>query len=150
MPCFEELSEAGVDVMTMGDHIYRKDEIFQVFDRTAIVLRPANFPPDSPGPELALATARDGTRIAVFSLIGRTFMNPADSPFRTADRLIDQIGADIPVRIVDVHAEATGEKQLLAHTWTAGSRPCSAPTPTSQPPTSTSRKTGPPIKPTWA
>ena len=46
--------DAGVDVMTMGDHVYRKDEIFQVFDRTGTVLRPANYPPDSPGPELAL------------------------------------------------------------------------------------------------
>jgi 2',3'-cyclic-nucleotide 2'-phosphodiesterase len=113
VPCFEELLEAGVDVMTMGDHIYRKDEIFQVFDRTGIVLRPANFPPDSPGPDFCIATARDGTRVAVFSLIGRTFMNPADSPFRTADRLLEQVGADTPVRIVDVHAEATSEKQLL-------------------------------------
>src|SRR5580700_10880858 len=50
--CYEELLEAGVDVMTMGDHVYRKDEIFQVFDRTAHVLRPANYPPDSPGPDL--------------------------------------------------------------------------------------------------
>ena len=60
--CHEELVEAGVDVMTMGDHVYRKDEIFQVFDRTGKVLRPANYPPDSPGPELCAwsrpATAR--------------------------------------------------------------------------------------------
>ena len=69
--CHEELVEAGVDVMTMGDHVYRKDEIFQVFDRTETVLRPANFPPDSPGPELAVVTARDGTRVAVFTLVGR-------------------------------------------------------------------------------
>ena len=57
--CYEELVEAGVDVMTMGDHVYRKDEIFQIFDRTGEVLRPANYPPDSPGPELALV---DGPR----------------------------------------------------------------------------------------
>src|SRR5271157_6601439 len=60
--CFEELTEAGVDVMTMGDHVYRKDEIFQVFDRTGNVVRPANYPLDSPGPELSLVTARAGTR----------------------------------------------------------------------------------------
>jgi metallophosphoesterase (TIGR00282 family) len=112
--CHDELVEAGVDVMTMGDHVYRKDEIFQVFDRTETVLRPANFPPDSPGPELAVVTARDGTRVAVFTLVGRTFMKPADCPFRAADRLIEKIGTLAPVVIVDVHAEATSEKQLLS------------------------------------
>ncbi len=111
--CHEELAEAGVDVMTMGDHIYRKDEIFDIFDRTGTVLRPANFPPDSPGPELVFATARDGSKVAVFSLIGRTFMKPADCPFRAADRLIERIAGETPLVIVDVHAEATSEKQLL-------------------------------------
>jgi metallophosphoesterase (TIGR00282 family) len=114
VPCYEELVEAGVDVMTMGDHVYRKDEIFQVFDKTGDVLRPANFPPDSPGPELSVVTARDGTPVAVFTLVGRTFMKPADCPFRTADRVIERIGTDACVKIVDVHAEATSEKQLLA------------------------------------
>jgi metallophosphoesterase (TIGR00282 family) len=111
--CYEELLEAGVDVMTMGDHVYRKDEIFQVFDRTGSVLRPANFPPDSPGPELSIISARDGTSVGVFTLVGRTFMKPADCPFRAADRLIQRLGGDTPVVIVDVHAEATSEKQLL-------------------------------------
>jgi metallophosphoesterase (TIGR00282 family) len=111
--CHEELVEAGVDVMTMGDHVYRKDEIFQVFDKTETVLRPANFPPDSPGPELAVVTARDGTKVAVFTLVGRTFMKPADCPFRAALRLIERTGGDVSIIIVDVHAEATSEKQLL-------------------------------------
>ena len=74
LKCYEELVEAGVDVMTMGDHVYRKDEIFQVFDRTGRVLRPANYPPDSPGPELSLVKSRDGTMVAVFTVLGRTFM----------------------------------------------------------------------------
>jgi hypothetical protein len=111
--CHEELVEAGVDVMTMGDHVYRKDEIFQVFDKTGNVLRAANFPPESPGPELSVVTARDGTKVAVFTLMGRTFMKPVDCPFRAADRLIERIGGDARVIIVDVHAEATSEKQLL-------------------------------------
>ena len=112
--CHEELAEAGVDVMTMGDHVYRKDDIFDVFERSKTVLRPANFPPEAPGPELAVIVARDGSKVAVFSLIGRTFMKPADCPFRTADRLIELIGASTRVLIVDVHAEATSEKQLLS------------------------------------
>ena len=111
--CYEELLEAGVDVMTMGDHVYRKDEIFQVFDRAAHVLRPANYPPDSPGPELSLVTSRDGTVVAVFTVVGRTFMKPVDCPFRASDRVLEQIGGDARVKIVDIHAEATSEKQLI-------------------------------------
>lgn len=113
LKCHEELVEAGVDVMTMGDHVYRKDEIFQIFDKTGEVLRPANFPADSPGPELAIVTARDGTPAAVFTLLGRTFMRPVDDPFRAADRLLGQVGDDTRVILVDIHAEATSDKQLL-------------------------------------
>lgn len=111
--CFEELDEAGVDVMTMGDHVYRKDEIFQVFERSDRVLRPANFPPESPGPVLALAQARDGSLVAVFSVLGRTFMKPVDCPFHAADRVLDRLRGTARVVIVDVHAEATSDKQLL-------------------------------------
>jgi len=111
--CYEELSEAGVDVMTMGDHVYRKDEIFQIFERGGEVLRPANYPLDSPGPELSLVTSRDGVPVAVFTVLGRTYMKPVDCPFRAADRILDRIGGDTRVVILDTHAEATSEKQLL-------------------------------------
>jgi metallophosphoesterase (TIGR00282 family) len=113
MGCFEELVEAGVDVMTMGDHVYRKDEIFQVFDRTGNVVRPANYPLDSPGPKLATVVARDGTKVAVFTVIGRTFMKPVDCPFRACDRVLDQIDRTTRIVVVDMHAEATSDKQLL-------------------------------------
>jgi metallophosphoesterase (TIGR00282 family) len=113
LSCFEELVDAGIDVMTMGDHVYRKDEIFQVFGRTDRVLRPANFPSDSPGPELAIVDARDGSRVAVFGLLGRTFMKPVDCPFRAADRVLDQIGDSTKIIVVDIHAEATSDKQLV-------------------------------------
>jgi metallophosphoesterase (TIGR00282 family) len=111
--CYEELVDAGIDVLTMGDHVYRKDEIFQVFDRTGNVVRPANFPLDSPGPELSLVAARDGTQVAVFTVVGRTFMKPADCPFRACDRVLDRIGREARVIVVDIHAEATSDKQLL-------------------------------------
>jgi metallophosphoesterase (TIGR00282 family) len=114
LKCHEELVEAGVDVMTMGDHVYRKDEIFQVFDRTGKVLRAANYPANSPGPDLALVEARDGTMVAVFTVLGRTFMKPVDCPFRASDRILEQIGGAAKVVIVDMHAEATSDKQLLA------------------------------------
>jgi calcineurin-like phosphoesterase len=59
--CHEDLVEAGVDVFTLGDHVYRKDEVFTLFEQTNRLLRPANFPADAPGEELALVEARDGT-----------------------------------------------------------------------------------------
>jgi metallophosphoesterase (TIGR00282 family) len=111
--CYEELVDAGVDVLTMGDHVYRKDEIFQIFDRTGDVLRPANYPVDSPGSELSLVTARDGTLVAVFTVLGRTYMRPVDCPFRAAERILDRIGGETRVVLVDIHAEATSDKQLL-------------------------------------
>ena len=112
--CFEELADAGVDAMTMGDHVYRKDEIFKIFERSGRAIRPANFPPEAPGPELALVQARDGTPVAVFTVLGRTFMRPVDCPFHAADRLLEQIRGTARVVVVDIHAEATSDKQLLA------------------------------------
>src|SRR4029453_7071012 len=90
--CHDELVDAGVDVFTLGDHVYRKDEVFTLFERTKRLLRPANFPPDSPGEELALVEARDGSPVAVFTVLGRTYMRPVDCPFRAADRLLERIG----------------------------------------------------------
>jgi metallophosphoesterase (TIGR00282 family) len=109
----EELAEAGVDVFTLGDHVYRKDEVFTLFERSDRLLRPANFPPDAPGPESALVEARDGTIVGVFTVLGRTYMRPVDCPFRAADRVLERFGTSTRVVVVDVHAEATSDKQLL-------------------------------------
>lgn len=109
----EELADAGVDVFTLGDHVYRKDEVFTLFDRSDRLLRPANFPPDSPGAESTLVEARDGTIVGVFTVLGRTYMRPVDCPFRAADRILERFGASTRVILVDVHAEATSDKQLL-------------------------------------
>src|SRR3954464_3434650 len=111
--CHEDLVEAGVDVFTLGDHVYRKDEVFTLFERTNRLLRPANFPADAPGEESVLVEARDGTPVAVFTVLGRTYMRPVDCPFRAADRVLERIGPNARVIVVDVHAEATSDKQLL-------------------------------------
>src|SRR5215475_8979302 len=66
--CHEELVEAGVDVFTLGDHVYRKDEVFTLFERTDRLCRPANFPAEAPGEEVAIVEARDGTPVAVFTV----------------------------------------------------------------------------------
>src|SRR4051812_360963 len=110
--CHEELADAGVDVFTLGDHAYRKDEVFTLFDRHDNILRAANYPVDSPGGESAVVRARDGTMVGVFTVMGRTFMKPVDCPFRAADRVLDEIGGQARVILVDVHAEATSDKQL--------------------------------------
>jgi len=109
----EDLVEAGVDVFTLGDHVYRKDEVFVLFERTDRLLRPANFPTDAPGSEAVLVEARDGTTVGVFTVLGRTYMRPVDCPFRAADRVLERIGPDARVIVVDIHAEATSDKQLL-------------------------------------
>lgn len=111
--CHEELVEAGVDAFTMGDHVYRRDDILGLFERTDRICRPANFPPDAPGPEWSLVEARDGTVAAVFTLLGRTYMRPVDCPFRAADRVLAEIGSLARVVLVDIHAEATSDKNLL-------------------------------------
>lgn len=111
--CHEELADAGVDVFTLGDHAYRKDEVFTLFERTDRICRAANWPRESPGPESVLAEARDGTVVGVFTIQGRTFMKPVDCPFRAADRVLERLSTFARVVLVDVHAEATSEKQLL-------------------------------------
>jgi metallophosphoesterase (TIGR00282 family) len=111
--CYEELLDAGVDVFTLGDHVYRKDEVFPLFEKTDRLLRPANFPPDAPGAESTLAQAKDGTTVGVFTVLGRTYMRPVDDPFRAADRILDGFGPSTRVVIADIHAEATSDKQLF-------------------------------------
>ena len=111
--CFEQIMAAGVDVLTMGDHIYKKKEIFPLFEKSDRICKPANFPPEAPGREFALVTARDGTPVAVFTLLGRIFMKPVDCPFRAADRVLEQLKGRANCILVDMHAEATSDKQLM-------------------------------------
>jgi metallophosphoesterase (TIGR00282 family) len=112
---YRRLREAGVDLITMGDHIYKKLEIVRTLNEEERICKPANFPPEAAGREFALATARDGTPVAVLSVLGRTFMRPVDCPFKAADRVLAALAGKAAVVVVDVHAEATGEKYLLAH-----------------------------------
>jgi hypothetical protein len=111
--CYEELLDSGVDVFTLGDHAYRKDEVFTLFEKSDKLLRAANWPSDAPGGESVIAEARDGTSVGVLTLMGRTFMKPVDCPFRAADRILSRMESQTPVILVDIHAEATSDKQLL-------------------------------------
>src|SRR5689334_22264272 len=71
---YKKLRDAGVDLFTLGDHIYKRAEIIPTLKQEERICKPANFPPDAPGREFALAAARDGTPVAAVSLMGRTYM----------------------------------------------------------------------------
>lgn len=109
----KSLLESGVDAITLGDHVWDQrgweTEITQI-DR---VCRPANLPSKCPGWDHLIIEAR-GFRVAVFTVLGRSFMNmKADCPFQTADRMIEQLRPQADALIVEIHAEATSEKQAL-------------------------------------
>ena len=108
----DELFAAGIDVMTSGNHIFDKREVIPYIEHNKRLLRPANYPPNTPGKGMWVGEVR-GTRVAVLNLIGRVFMQPSDDPFRTADELLNSLGEDVRVRLVDVHAEATSEKYAM-------------------------------------
>jgi 2',3'-cyclic-nucleotide 2'-phosphodiesterase len=116
-PLVEDLLALGIAVLTSGNHIWDKKEILPYLADHADgrLLRPANYPGSSPGHGLYVGRTRSQMAYAVMNLQGRVFMPAIDCPFRTADRLLEQIPAEVKVRIVDMHAEATSEK--LAMGW---------------------------------
>jgi len=109
----EELFTEGADVLTSGNHIWKRREILEYFPTQPRLLRPANFPSGSPGGGLYVGSAKNGTGYAVLNLQGRTFMTPIDDPFRTAVRELAKIPPDTKVIVVDMHAEATSEKAAM-------------------------------------
>jgi 2',3'-cyclic-nucleotide 2'-phosphodiesterase len=109
----DQILAAGVDVMTSGNHIYDKKEVIKYIENQPRLLRPANYASETPGRGLWLGSTNSGTQVAVINVQGRVFMPPTDCPFRTADRLISEIGNRARVIIVDHHAEATSEKMAM-------------------------------------
>lgn len=108
------LFDSGVDVITTGNHTYRRREIYDYLDDTEAIIRPANFPPDAPGHGITVLDM-GRTQIAVINLMGAVYLDEhLDCPFRTLDALLKKY--DLPkVCIVDFHAEATGEKRALGY-----------------------------------
>ena len=109
---YNELMEAGVDAVTLGDHIYRRREIYNVLETKDNIVKPANYPPQAPGRDLAVVEV-NSHKIAIISLLGRVFVKPVDCPFAAVDRVLGKISDDVKIIFVDMHAEATGEKQLM-------------------------------------
>jgi metallophosphoesterase (TIGR00282 family) len=106
----EELQDAGVDVITTGNHVWQVREIIPYLAENARVLRPLNFAPGTPGSGWVVRTTREGIAVGVVNLIGRVFMGPAECPFRAVDAVLAEVGAAARVIVVDMHGEATSEK----------------------------------------
>ena len=108
----EDLFKLGIDVLTSGNHVWDKRELYDYLNRQPRLLRPANYP-DGPGHGLVTVKARNGVECAVINLQGRTYMPSTDCPFRKADLLLSQIDPAVKVRFVDFHAEVTSEKMAM-------------------------------------
>lgn len=111
----EDLFEAGVDVLTTGNHVWRQKEAIAYLEAEPRVLRPANYPPGAPGRGGEVFQTEHTGSIGIVNLQGRTFMEPIDCPFRAADSELERIRGRTKVILVDVHAEATSEK--IAMGW---------------------------------
>jgi metallophosphoesterase (TIGR00282 family) len=109
----DDLLGLGIDVLTSGNHIWDKREIYDYLNTTERLLRPANYAPELPGRGLTTLRSRQGVPVAVMNLQGRVYMSSVDDPFRKADELIATLPADIRVRFVDFHCEVTSEKVAM-------------------------------------
>ncbi|NQT32557.1 MAG: TIGR00282 family metallophosphoesterase [Candidatus Omnitrophica bacterium] len=109
----KELYGSGIDILTSGDHIWKKKEIYNFLDSTDRLIRPLNYPNGSPGKGSTIIEVENGVKIAVINLVGRVFMEAVECPFRRARREIENLRNETPVIIVDMHAEATSEKVAM-------------------------------------
>jgi hypothetical protein len=110
-----ELLKAGLDGITGGNHIWKYKDLYAMLDEDGRILRPHNYPEQLPGSGVRVFRKEGLPPVAVVNLIGRTFMPPIDCPFAAAETVLDALPADIPVSIVDFHAEATGEKIAMGY-----------------------------------
>jgi metallophosphoesterase (TIGR00282 family) len=107
----EQLFSSGIDVMTSGNHIFDKKEAVDYIRKQPRLIRPANYPPGTPGNGHWTGTVK-GISVAVINVMGRVFMPPSDDPFRVVDSVVSSL-PDATIRIVDIHAEATSEKVAM-------------------------------------
>ncbi len=115
----DRLLAAGADVITLGNHVWARDDLRPYLAGSERVIRPANLAAGSPGRGLTVAPAADGTPVAVLNLLGWLFLDVPVSPFEVVDALVEEARLRTPVVVVDFHAEATSEKIALAR-WLDG------------------------------
>ena len=114
-PIAIEMLDQGVDVLTSGNHIWAKKEIFPFLDEELRILRPANYPPGAPGRGSGIFHSAKGHELGVLNLEGRVFMKNLDCPFRVAEREVERLKGETKIILVDFHAEASSEK--IAMGW---------------------------------
>ncbi len=112
---YDKLLRYGVNLITLGDHSYRKRDIIGTLETTENIARPANFSEYAAGRGFALYQTGKGPTVAVVALIGRLFMKPADCPYAAVDKMLSKIQSRADVVIVDFHAEATSEKLAMGY-----------------------------------
>ena len=109
---YKEFLQAGVDVVTMGNHTWDNKDIFNFIDHAKKLVRPANYPPKTAGVGSVLVNV-NGTKVAIINIHGRVFMNALEDPFRVVDELVEQYQKETNHIFVDFHAETTSEKQAM-------------------------------------
>ncbi len=109
----DDLFRSGVDVLTSGNHVWKKREAFELLRLDPRVIRPANYPDGAPGTGSTIIETLSGEKVGVLNLMGRVFMEPLDCPFRAAERELARLKLVTSVIIVDLHAEATSEKVAM-------------------------------------
>jgi metallophosphoesterase (TIGR00282 family) len=112
-PIAIEMLDQGVDVLTSGNHIWAKKEIFPFLDEEVRILRPANYPPKVPGRGSGLFLSARGQEVGVLNLEGRVFMKNLDCPFRVGEKEVERLSRETKIILVDFHAEATSEKMAM-------------------------------------
>ncbi len=112
---YEQLKAMEIAVITSGNHIWNKREIYPLLDEQEVLLRPANYPEGVPGHGSCVVSTPGGARVAVLNLMGRVFLPAIDCPFRCADTAVAKLREETDVVLVDFHAEATSEK--IAMGW---------------------------------
>ena len=111
----ERLFAVGADVITTGNHVYRRPEFYQYLDENEYVIRPANFPDTAPGKGICIYDM-GRVKIAVINIMGVVYMEALDNPFFTLDKMIDKAKAEnCKIIFVDFHAEATSEKKAMGY-----------------------------------
>jgi metallophosphoesterase (TIGR00282 family) len=114
---YNELIDAGADAITLGNHSWDQREALVFIERAPRLVRPINYPAGTPGRGAALVEAKNGKRALVINVMGRIFMDALDDPFRAIDKELSActVGKDADAVIVDVHCEATSEKQAMGY-----------------------------------
>lgn len=113
---FSKIRSYGVDVVTLGDHVYRRMDIVTILQNSERIVRPANLSAKAAGRPYTIVKTTSGVPVAVFGVLGRIYMNlPADDPFAAVDRNIADIGGRAKIMVCDIHAEASSEKVALGH-----------------------------------